>query len=702
VWTALDAATTPATACGVQLATSGGTQTFFVKSGGCNGDRQGTLWRHQGSASGSGWQQVPNPPGGGRFGVFAVDPNDPQRIIASHLGGPTGPRMVMTHDGGTTWNALLALDLMMTGAGTFQYNNVSGPVAFAGFSGYPQPTLVAFDPSDPDILAAGGADSGVFISTNGGTRWDLVTDPVSPGVSGTPHIPRPYYAHFDHDPPGGDINLFLGTRGRGAWRLTFKKVDMPEIQVPAPPEFLPACVGESQTATLNVCNTSAADLIVSAVTSSNPEFSVAPPSAGFPVTISHDFCFPFQVAFDPAGTGTRTATLTVTSNDPNFPNLPVDVAASVGQPTAVTMIADNGSFGEVCADPNAFRDLLVTVDNRGTCPLLVTSVASSSPEFQVPSVLTFPMKVAPGDNIAVPFRFQPTSSGAKSATLTINTNDPASPAKLVSVTGEAPPSYVCDPPLFAAIDGAIGPTWGTGRTGNYTVNGSGRFLGSFGPHRTFGLQAEGEYMFYPGRQEGQIDTTLLYRGGLWQVGFGGSFKTANLRAESFAGGLSEATMSLEALLPTIRFGFFASKGLKETDVVGLSETVGAPVAGVQPVEATEQVIHTVDSVGGNVQVSLVPGVWWLDANAAFLNRHAPGVGNTAGMAVRVSRQVFPWLVGMAQFDVNESYVSSNVVGTFTVGVRIGRWPTPADWSNPVNPLGSLVPRIHYEVFQRVR
>ena len=83
--------------------------------------------------------------------------------------------------------------------------------------------------SDPDILVAGGADSGVFISTNGGTRWQLVTDPIAPGTSGVPHIPRPYYAHFDHDPPGGDINLFLGTRGRGVWRLTFKKVRDAEI-----------------------------------------------------------------------------------------------------------------------------------------------------------------------------------------------------------------------------------------------------------------------------------------------------------------------------------------------------------------------------------------------------------------------------------------------------------------------------------------
>jgi short chain dehydrogenase len=38
------------------------------------------------------------------------------------------------------------------------------------------------------------------------------------------------------------FNLYLGTRGRGAWRLTFKKVLMPEIQVPSPPSFTGACL----------------------------------------------------------------------------------------------------------------------------------------------------------------------------------------------------------------------------------------------------------------------------------------------------------------------------------------------------------------------------------------------------------------------------------------------------------------------------
>lgn len=697
VWTQLGAATSPISPCGVSVAFTGGVPTFFVKSGGCSGDTPGTLFSHQGSGAAGTWSQVPNPPAGS-FGVYAVDRNNPQRIIASNLGAAGGPRMVMTLDGGTTWAGLPALDAQMTGSGTFQYQTTRGPSVFTGVSGYPQPTLVAFDPADPDIVVAGAADSGVFLSTNGGTQWQLVTDPISPGTSGVPHIPRPFYAHFDHDPPGDDINLYLGTRGRGAWRLTFKKVEMPQIQVPSAPDFREACVGETVRAPMLVCNTAPGDLIVSAITSSNPQFSVVPPSGGFPITVSHDFCFPVQVAFTPTSPGPKTADLVITSNDPTFPSLTVTANANVGQPTAVTMIADTGNFGELCVNPGAFKDLDLTINNSGSCPLLVTSITSSSPaEFEAPQVLTFPIKVAPGDSVAVPIRFHPTSPGPKAAAITIASNDPVTPNKVVNVTGTAPPEFVCETPIFAAIDTAIGPTWGTGRTGNYTYNAAGKVLAPFGAQKTFGVQAQGEYMFYPGRQEGQFDTGLLYRRGLLQFGASGSFKRANLRAEAESGALSHATLSLDFLLPNIRFGAFGAKGLRETDVVTLTETVGLPGA----IIANERVLHTIDQLGGAAQIEVVPNIW-LDGHIEWLHRHAPGVGDSAGGAIRLSALVFSNIAVTAQFDVNESFLGANTVGTFTFGVTLGRWSRPTDYANPVNPLGTMIPRVHYEVFDRVR
>ena len=167
------------------------------------------------------------------------------------------------------------------------------------------------------------------------------------------------------------------------------------------------------------------------------------------------------------------------------------------------------------------------------------------------------------------------------------------------------------------------------------------------------------------------------------------------------GALTHAAFSVDALLPAIRVGFFAAKGLRESSVVGETAVVGALAGGVQPISVTEQLVHVVDQVGGNVQRQLTP-TWWLDANAMFLNRHAPGVSNTAGAAARVSRVLLPGIVGTVQFDVNESYVGAHPVGTVTVGLTFGRWSRPSDYGNPVNPLGTLLPTLHYERFDRVR
>ena len=245
----------------------------------------------------------------------------------------------------------------------------------------------------------------------------------------------------------------------------------PRIQITGPIVLPDTCGLVPVTATMTVCNGGGGPLTVFPVTSSSPSFAVLTPTGGFPLSIAAGACFPVQVQFTPTGPGPASATLTVPSDDPANLTVNVAVQANVGQSRIVTLVTDSGSFGETSVAPNRFRDLPITINNGGSCPLLVTGITSTSGEFQVPQVLTLPVAVAPGGSVAVPIRFQPTSPGAKSATLTFASNDPATPAKAVTVTGSAPPPYV-----FAAVDGSVGPTWGTGRTGNYTVTAGGRVL----------------------------------------------------------------------------------------------------------------------------------------------------------------------------------------------------------------------------------
>jgi hypothetical protein len=227
VWTEIGSASKPPNEqmCSVKVATSGGIPTFYVRTksgsmpGQCNGRTPDKFWRFTGTSPAGTWVQV-NPPGGiGGFGVFAVNPRNPNHLIASHLGTGANPQMILSNDGGANWTSLANLDNLMMGGGVFKYANQRGPTSFTSFQGYPQPSLVAISPHNSNIIVAGGVDSGIFVTVDGGSSWNLVTDPTDPGSSGTPHIPRPKFAHFGDEPPEV-VNIFIGTQGRGVWKIT--------------------------------------------------------------------------------------------------------------------------------------------------------------------------------------------------------------------------------------------------------------------------------------------------------------------------------------------------------------------------------------------------------------------------------------------------------------------------------------------------
>jgi hypothetical protein len=219
VWTQLGAATDPG-GCAVQVSMSGSTPTFYLQVG-CNPDIGGhQIWKFTGTNPTDAWVRIDANAGQtGGVNIFAADPTDPNRLYACNT-APAGPRMVFSTDGGLNWNGNPQLDTLMTGGGIFRYRNERGPTDFTAFSGYFEPSLLAFDPENPQIVVAGGRDSGVFLSPDGGGRWALLTDPFTPGVSGIPHLSRPRFAYFDHEPADGKVRIYIGTEGRGVWRIT--------------------------------------------------------------------------------------------------------------------------------------------------------------------------------------------------------------------------------------------------------------------------------------------------------------------------------------------------------------------------------------------------------------------------------------------------------------------------------------------------
>src|SRR5438552_3721621 len=66
---------------------------------------------------------------------------------------------------------------------------------------------------------------------------------------------------------------------------------------------------------------------------------------------------------------------------------------------------------------------------------------------------------------------------------------------------------------FSLLGLNIGPTFGPSRSGDFTFSGRGQFFSPFGGEGTHAVQAQGEFMYYPGRKEGQFDIGLVNRWG---------------------------------------------------------------------------------------------------------------------------------------------------------------------------------------------
>jgi hypothetical protein len=176
----------------------------------------------------------------------------------------------------------------------------------------------------------------------------------------------------------------------------------PQIQVPSGVAFGNICLGGKSTGNLNVCNTGTDDLVITSITSSNPQFSIVTPSAGFPVTVSHDFCFPFSVLFTPTGSGPQTATITIVTNDPSHPTVTV-------QATAQVSVGSLGLDADILFPPTVIQSIgschspkPLVVSNKGTCDLTITNIAiggANAGDYALSGTPGFPVTVEPGHTV---------------------------------------------------------------------------------------------------------------------------------------------------------------------------------------------------------------------------------------------------------------------------------------------------------------
>jgi hypothetical protein len=198
-------------------------------------------------------------------------------------------------------------------------------------------------------------------------------------------------------------------------------------------QFGNACVNSPVGLTLTINNSGFGLLTITAITSSSADFLV-PSVSAFPLLVSVGNSIDVTIRFQPGSAGAKSGKITIVSNDPSSPHV-VDVSGDAVTPRLDLAIADTGDFGPVCV--GAFKDEPLVLSNGGKCPLSVASINSSDTDFLVPEVLSYPLIIAPGTALPLPIRFAPTSLGAKSATLSVSSNDPGGERK-ITVRGTAP------------------------------------------------------------------------------------------------------------------------------------------------------------------------------------------------------------------------------------------------------------------------
>jgi hypothetical protein len=146
-----------------------------------------------------------------------------------------------------------------------------------------------------------------------------------------------------------------------------------------------------------------------------------------------------RVRFAPGTAGAKSAQLEIESNDPDEGTLTVPLVGTgvVAAVPELSVSPTDIDFGTVAVGDTVTED--ATVTNTGDANLTITAVTVTGPDagaFDAPSVAD-PITLAPGESVTEAITFAPTSSGDKSATITIESNDPEQPLTNVSVSGTA-------------------------------------------------------------------------------------------------------------------------------------------------------------------------------------------------------------------------------------------------------------------------
>ncbi|MBI4877134.1 MAG: OmpA family protein [Acidobacteria bacterium] len=233
----------------------------------------------------------------------------------------------------------------------------------------------------------------------------------------------------------------------------------------------------------------------------------------------------------------------------------------------------------------------------------------------------------------------------------------------------------------------LGANIGADADHKLSFTGAARYFAPFSDR--FALQAQGEYLYFRDRQEGQFDFGLLNRYKNFQGGLFSSFKHVNLSEFKAGGNLGQAAMTLDYLFKQGRVGLFGTKGFLDNSVVN-RQVISRNVM-------LESYLKIVDQVGGSTALGLHKDSY-LEANLAYLKTR--GGDSKPGGTIRFVQPINKYWAFTLEGGFNETLVGRDHSGRVVAGLQFGNFLRPKEFVGLSHPVPVNVPRVRYELLSR--
>ncbi len=193
-------------------------------------------------------------------------------------------------------------------------------------------------------------------------------------------------------------------------------------------------VNTAATQSLTLTSSGTSPVTVNSVAITGSGFTIV--ASSFPVTLNPTQSVTFQVQFDPAATGTASGQIAISSNSTTGGTASVILSGTgTAANPQLTISAGSVNFGSVTVNTATTQSLTLT--SAGTTPVTVNSAAITGAGFTIVGG-GFPVTLNPMQTLTLQLQFDPTTTGALTGQLTINSNSTTgSSAVSLSGTGTA-------------------------------------------------------------------------------------------------------------------------------------------------------------------------------------------------------------------------------------------------------------------------